>query len=160
MSTITLLWSLTLITWVYTSYLSVICNTGWDMVKNWFFNNGGTIICIKPMRGTFCWLVNIANRFLHIFSDLVIPIKSIFHRVHGTPLFRLDYLFYALLPFPTNLIHIKVRKKIWFVFEIFNVQPFSAIWFEIQKSCRWIPFIYFLRPVTVCPIMWILFEWA
>ena len=83
MSTITLFWSLTLITRVYTSYF-----VG-DTVKNRFFNNA--LICIKTPHGTCCWLVNIANRFIRIFSDLVIPIKSIFHGMHGTPLFRLDY---------------------------------------------------------------------
>jgi len=36
------------------------------------------LICIKIIRGTFYWLVNIANHFLHILPDLVIPIKSIF----------------------------------------------------------------------------------
>ena len=55
------------------------------------FSITAALICIKIIRGTFCWPVNIANRFLRVFSDLVIPIKSIFHGVHGTPLFRLDY---------------------------------------------------------------------
>ena len=34
--------------------------------------------------GTFCWLVNIANRFLRIFFELVIQIKSIFPGVHDS----------------------------------------------------------------------------
>ena len=55
------------------------------------FSIMAALICIKMIRGTFCWLVNIANRFLRIFSDLLLPIKSIFHGVHGTQLFRLDY---------------------------------------------------------------------
>ena len=48
-------------------------------------------ICIKMALGTFFQLVNIANRFLRFFSKLNTPIRSIFPRVHGNPIFRLDY---------------------------------------------------------------------
>ena len=45
-------------------------------------------ICIKMARGTFCQLFNIVNRFLQVFSNLDIPIRSIFPRVYEYPIFR------------------------------------------------------------------------
>ena len=36
------------------------------------------LICIKRVRGTFCQLVNIANRFLRIFSNIEASIRFIF----------------------------------------------------------------------------------
>ena len=53
------------------------------------------LICIKMVRGTFCQLVNIANRFLRIFSNLETSIRFIFPGGAGHP-----YL-------PTRLIAIK-----------------------------------------------------
>ena len=48
-------------------------------------------ICIKMALGPFFQLVNIANRLLRFFSKLDTPIRSTFPRVHGNPIFRLDY---------------------------------------------------------------------
>ena len=50
-------------------------------------------ISIKMALGTFFQLVNIANRFLRFFSKLDTPIRSIFPRVRGYPIFRLDYMY-------------------------------------------------------------------
>ena len=47
-------------------------------------------IGIKIARGTFFQLVDIANRFLRVFSKLDTLIRSIFPRVHGNPSSRLD----------------------------------------------------------------------
>ena len=43
------------------------------------------LICIKIVRGTFCQLVNIANRFLRIFSNLETSIRFIFPGGAGYP---------------------------------------------------------------------------
>ena len=43
------------------------------------------LICIKRVRGTFCQLVNIANRFLRIFSNLETSIRFIFPGGAGYP---------------------------------------------------------------------------
>ena len=43
------------------------------------------LICIKIVRGTFCQLVNIANRFLRIFSNLETLIRFIFPGGAGYP---------------------------------------------------------------------------
>ena len=43
------------------------------------------LICIKRVRGTFCQLVNIANRFLCIFSNLETSIRFIFPGGAGYP---------------------------------------------------------------------------
>ena len=47
-------------------------------------------IRITIARGTFFELVNTANRFLRVFPKLDKPIRSIFRRVHGNPIFLLD----------------------------------------------------------------------
>ena len=39
------------------------------------FSVMAALICINMVRGTFCRLVNIANRFLRIFSNLEAPIR-------------------------------------------------------------------------------------
>ena len=56
------------------------------------FSVMAAIICIKKVRGTFCQLVNIPNRFLHIFPNLVTPIKSCSPGGALKPIFRLYYL--------------------------------------------------------------------
>ena len=43
------------------------------------------LICIKRVRGTFCQLVNIANRFLRIFSNMEASIRFIFPGGAGYP---------------------------------------------------------------------------
>ena len=43
------------------------------------------LICIKRVRGTFCQLVNIANRFLRIFSNIEASIRFIFPGGAGYP---------------------------------------------------------------------------
>ena len=43
------------------------------------------LICIKMVRGTFYQLVNIANRFLRIFSNLETSIRFIFPGGAGYP---------------------------------------------------------------------------
>ena len=43
------------------------------------------LICIKNVRGTFCQLVNIANRFLRIFANLETLIRFIFPGGAGYP---------------------------------------------------------------------------
>ena len=43
------------------------------------------LICIQMVRGTFCQLVNIANRFLRIFSNLETSIRFIFPGGAGYP---------------------------------------------------------------------------
>ena len=43
------------------------------------------LICIKSVRGTFCQLVNIANRFLRIFSNLETLVRFIFPGGAGYP---------------------------------------------------------------------------
>ena len=43
------------------------------------------LICIKIVRGTFCQLVNIANSFLRIFSNLEASITFIFPGGAGYP---------------------------------------------------------------------------
>ena len=43
------------------------------------------LICIKNVRGTFCQLVNIANRFLRIFSNIEASIRFIFPGGAGYP---------------------------------------------------------------------------
>ena len=57
-----------------------------------YLNIHFSLICIKMVLGTFFQLVNIANRFLWVFSKLDAQIKSIFPGVHGNPIFRLDYM--------------------------------------------------------------------
>ena len=67
--------------------LSVILT---ELYLNIHFSVMAALICIKMVLGTFFQLVNIANRFLQVFSKLDAPIRSIFPRVHGNPFFRLD----------------------------------------------------------------------
>ena len=67
--------------------LSVILT---ELKLNIYFSVMAAQICIKMVLGTFFQLVNIANRFLRVFSKLHTPIRSIFPRVHGNPIFRLD----------------------------------------------------------------------
>ena len=57
------------------------------------------LICIKIVRGTFCQLVNIANRFLRIFSNLETSIRFIFPGGTGYPYLptRLDTMTWYLL---------------------------------------------------------------
>ena len=55
------------------------------------------LICIKRVRGTFCQLVNIANRFLRIFFNIEASIIFIFPGGAGYP-----YL-------PTRLIGINIH---------------------------------------------------
>ena len=43
------------------------------------------LICIKSIRGAFCWLVNLANRFRRIFPIKWYQLKVYFRGVHGTP---------------------------------------------------------------------------
>ena len=45
------------------------------------------LICIKMIRGTFFDFVNTANHFLHIFSDIVTSIRSLFPGGAGKPPF-------------------------------------------------------------------------
>ena len=52
---------------------------------NDFFSVMAALICIQIVRGTFCQLVNIANRFLHIFSNLETLIRFIFPGGAGYP---------------------------------------------------------------------------
>ena len=49
------------------------------------FSVMAALICIKNVRGTFCQLVNIANRFLRIFSNLETLIRFIFPGGAGYP---------------------------------------------------------------------------
>ena len=49
------------------------------------FSVMAALICIKIVRGTFCQLVNIANRFLRIFSNLETLIRFIFPGGAGYP---------------------------------------------------------------------------
>ena len=51
------------------------------------------LICIKMIHGTFFDFVNTANRFLHIFSDIVTSVRSLFPGGAGNPLFRTQLLF-------------------------------------------------------------------
>ena len=74
------LWSLTLKTWVYTHYFVSYLQYWLRYSTQLICLIMAAMICIKTIRRTFCWLVNIANRFLHICSDVVIPVKSIFPR--------------------------------------------------------------------------------
>ena len=62
-----------------------------ELYLNINFSVMAALICIKMVVWTFFQLVNIANRFLRVFSKLDAPIRSIFPRVHGNPIFRLDY---------------------------------------------------------------------
>ena len=59
------------------------------------------LICIKRVCGTFCQLVNIANRFLRIFSNIEASIRFIFPGGAGYPylptrLYGLDEWFWAM----------------------------------------------------------------
>ena len=67
--------------------LSVILT---ELYLNIHFSVMAALICIKMVLGTFFQLVNIANRFLCVFSKLDAQIRSIFPGVHGNPIFRLD----------------------------------------------------------------------
>ena len=49
------------------------------------FSVMAALICLKIVRGTFCQLVNIANRFLRIFSNLETLIRFIFPGGAGYP---------------------------------------------------------------------------
>ena len=49
------------------------------------FSVMAALICIQIVRGTFCQLVNIANRFLRIFSNLETLIRFIFPGGAGYP---------------------------------------------------------------------------
>ena len=49
------------------------------------FSVMAALICIKMVRGTFCQLVNIANRFLRIFSNLETSNRFIFPGGAGYP---------------------------------------------------------------------------
>ena len=49
------------------------------------FSVMAALICIQIVRGTFCQLVNIANRFLRIFSHLETLIRFIFPGGAGYP---------------------------------------------------------------------------
>ena len=53
------------------------------------------LICIKNVRGTFCQLVNIANRFLRIFSNLETLIRFIFPGGAGYPYLPTQLLWYG-----------------------------------------------------------------
>ena len=64
------------------------------------FSVMAALICIQIVRGTFCQLVNIANRFLRIFSNLETLIRFIFPGGAGYP-----YL-------PTQLISILYKFQI------------------------------------------------
>ena len=55
------------------------------------FSVMAALMCIQIVRGTFFQLVNIANRFLHIFSNPEISIRFIFPGVQGTPIFQPNY---------------------------------------------------------------------
>ena len=60
------------------SLLTEICPTN-------EFSVMAALICIQIVRGTFCQLVNIANRFLRIFSNLETLIRFIFPGGAGYP---------------------------------------------------------------------------
>ena len=49
------------------------------------FSVMAALICIQIVRGTFCQLVNMANRFLRIFSNLETLIRFIFPGGAGYP---------------------------------------------------------------------------
>ena len=56
-----------------------------DILPTNDFSVMAALICIKNVRGTFCQLVNIANRFLRIFSNLETLIRFIFPGGAGYP---------------------------------------------------------------------------
>ena len=74
-------------------WLSVILT---ELYLNIHFSVMVALICIKMVLGTFYQLVNIVIRFLWVFYKLDAQIRSIFPRVHGNLIFRLDY--YAYMP--------------------------------------------------------------
>ena len=55
------------------------------------------LICIKNVRGTFCELVNIANRFLRIFSNLETLIRFIYPGGAGYPYLPTQLIVFMVL---------------------------------------------------------------
>ena len=71
-------------------------------------------ICIKMALGTFFQLVDIANRFLRVFSKLDTLIRSIFPRVHGNPISRLDYSVVSKSQFLLTVCHSLHAGKLYY----------------------------------------------
>ena len=78
------------------------------------FSVMAALICIKIVRGTFCQLVNIANRFLRIFSYLETLIRFIFPGGAGYP-----YLPTQLTRMDKIKQHIKTRTE--FIYKIYKL---------------------------------------
>ena len=93
------------------------------------FSVMAALICIQIVHGTFCQLVNIANRFLRIFSNLETLIRFIFPGGAGYPYlptqlngyyFVVTYYYFVATDyhFVVTVYYFAATKKTYFTFRL------------------------------------------
>ena len=114
------------------------------------------LICIKNVRGTFCQLVNIANRFLRIFSNLETLIRFIFPGGAGYPYLPTQLIGIQKEPeSPVVVVHCQDIKKIptplravsWLTSKESSIKP-SVMILGASTMHRTLPS---LLPITMAP---------
>ena len=108
------------------------------------------LICIKMVRGTFCQLVNIANRFLRIFSNLETSIRFKFPGGAGYPYLptrlNLDFIFKCQ---PRSGSWCKLRNHIWHHISVSNTFYHNQF-YEIQQAENSITLNW---PLKICNVI-------